>query len=117
MNLLRHPATLVVLLLIIVLLFGSRRLPDAARSIGQSLKIFKGEVKDLRSSDGDAPAQAAPDRPAPAQPAPDVVAPGTPTVQPGAAAAPLATPPLPPEGSGPVDERPPAAPASDDARG
>lgn len=28
-----------------VLLFGSRKLPDAARSVGQSLRIFKSEMK------------------------------------------------------------------------
>lgn len=37
---------LVILLLIIVLLFGARRLPDLARSVGESLKIFKSSVKD-----------------------------------------------------------------------
>lgn len=38
---------LVIVVLIIILLFGARRLPDLARSMGQSLKIFKHEVKDL----------------------------------------------------------------------
>lgn len=38
---------LVIVVLIILLLFGARRLPDLARSVGQSLKIFKSEVKDL----------------------------------------------------------------------
>ena len=51
MNILRHPATIVVLILLVVLLFGSKRLPDMARSVGQSLKIFKKEVKDLREED------------------------------------------------------------------
>ncbi|MGN0110989.1 MAG: twin-arginine translocase TatA/TatE family subunit, partial [Cellulosimicrobium funkei] len=41
MNILRHPATIVVLILLVLLLFGSKRLPDMARSVGQSLKIFK----------------------------------------------------------------------------
>ncbi len=48
MNILRHPATIVVLILLVLLLFRSKRLPDMARSVGQSLKIFKKEVKDLR---------------------------------------------------------------------
>lgn len=51
MSILRHPATIVVLILLVVLLFGSNRLPDLARSVGQSLKIFKSEVKDLREDD------------------------------------------------------------------
>ena len=52
MNILRHPAVIIVLILLVVLLFGSRRLPDLARSIGQSLKIFKREVKELKDDDG-----------------------------------------------------------------
>jgi sec-independent protein translocase protein TatA len=39
---------IVIVVLIILLLFGARRLPDLARSMGQSLKIFKSEVKDLQ---------------------------------------------------------------------
>ncbi len=36
----------IALVLIIILLFGAKRLPDTARSIGQSLKIFKKSVRD-----------------------------------------------------------------------
>lgn len=42
-----------ILLAIVLLLFGARRLPDLARSVGKSMKIFKSEVKDLNQ---DAPA-------------------------------------------------------------
>lgn len=65
MSLLRHPGFILVLILLIVLLFGSHRLPDLARSVGQSLKIFKKEVKDLREDD---PAPTATAQPAPATP-------------------------------------------------
>ena len=41
-----------ILLLIVLLLFGARRLPDLARSLGRSAKIFRSEVKDLRDDDG-----------------------------------------------------------------
>jgi len=41
------PWHIIVLVVVILLLFGARRLPDLARSVGQSLKIFKKEVKDL----------------------------------------------------------------------
>jgi sec-independent protein translocase protein TatA len=41
------PWHIIVLVVVILLLFGARRLPDLARSVGQSLKIFKSEVKDL----------------------------------------------------------------------
>ena len=38
------PAAIILLLLIIVL-FGARRLPDAAKSVGKSIKIFKSEME------------------------------------------------------------------------
>jgi sec-independent protein translocase protein TatA len=40
-----------ILLLIVLLLFGARRLPELARSVGRSAKIFRSEVKDLRDDD------------------------------------------------------------------
>lgn len=36
---------IVIIVALVVLLFGSRKLPDAARSVGQSLRIFKSEMK------------------------------------------------------------------------
>lgn len=45
-----------VILLIVLLLFGARRLPDLARSVGRSLRVFRSEVKDGRDgTDEDAP--------------------------------------------------------------
>ena len=41
----------VILAIVVLVLFGAKRLPDASRSIGRSLKIFKSEVKELNSSD------------------------------------------------------------------
>ena len=41
----------VILIGILVLLFGAKRLPDMARSIGQSARVFKGEMKGMRSDD------------------------------------------------------------------
>ena len=48
-----RPSTLhvILLLLVIILLFGAKRLPDVARGIGQSLKVFKEEVKDINKDD------------------------------------------------------------------
>jgi sec-independent protein translocase protein TatA len=46
-----QPWHLLVLLLIVVVLFGAKRLPDAARSVGKSMKIFKAETKGLRSDE------------------------------------------------------------------
>ena len=39
-----------ILILVVVLLFGARRLPDAARGLGRSLRIFKAETKGLTDS-------------------------------------------------------------------
>jgi sec-independent protein translocase protein TatA len=40
-----------ILLLIVLLLFGARRLPDMARGLGRSLRIFKAETKGLMNDD------------------------------------------------------------------
>jgi len=55
-----------IVVLVFVLLFGSKRLPDAARALGKSMRILKTEVKGLHDDD-EAPAAAAP---APALPPP-----------------------------------------------
>ncbi|MFC4604513.1 Sec-independent protein translocase subunit TatA [Rhodococcus kronopolitis] len=51
-----------IVALVVVILFGSKKLPDAARGLGRSLRIFKSEVKEMQN-DG-APAAAAPTAPA-----------------------------------------------------
>ncbi len=38
---------IIILLIVVLLLFGSRRLPGAARSLGQSMHIFKRSVSGL----------------------------------------------------------------------
>lgn len=40
-----------ILIVVLVLLFGAKKLPDAARSVGRSLKILKAETKGLREDD------------------------------------------------------------------
>lgn len=42
---------LIVLLAVLVLLFGATKLPTAARSIGQSIRIFKAETKSPPAQD------------------------------------------------------------------
>jgi sec-independent protein translocase protein TatA len=42
---------IVVIVLLIVLLVGYKRLPDMARSVGRSLRIFKSEVEQLTDKD------------------------------------------------------------------
>lgn len=43
-----------IVLIVVVILFGSKRLPDAARGLGRSLRIFKSEIKEMQN---DGPAQ------------------------------------------------------------
>ncbi|PRX45057.1 sec-independent protein translocase protein TatA [Prauserella shujinwangii] len=67
-----QPWHLIILVLVVVLLFGAKRLPDAARSIGKSMKIFKAETKDMRGSDdADKPAEEAETRQLPQSSQPD----------------------------------------------
>ncbi len=40
------PLELTLILVIVVLLFGAKRLPETAKSVGQSLKIFKKTIAD-----------------------------------------------------------------------
>ncbi|RKS67908.1 sec-independent protein translocase protein TatA [Motilibacter peucedani] len=42
---------IIAILLVVVLLFGAKRLPDTARGLGRSLRIFKAETKGLRDDD------------------------------------------------------------------
>lgn len=42
---------IVIVLVLLLLLFGAKRLPDAARGLGRSLRIFKAETKGLRDDD------------------------------------------------------------------
>ena len=41
----------VVLAILVLLLFGYKKLPDASRSLGRSLRIFKAETKGLHNDD------------------------------------------------------------------
>lgn len=45
------PLTIVLILVVILLLFGAPKLPGMARSLGQSMRIFKSEVKEMKRDD------------------------------------------------------------------
>jgi len=45
------PWHLLILVGVLVLLFGARKLPDTARGLGRSLKILKAETRDLREDE------------------------------------------------------------------
>jgi len=48
-----RPTEILILLLVVLLLFGAKRLPDLAKGIGKSVRILRDEVKDR---DDDRPA-------------------------------------------------------------
>jgi sec-independent protein translocase protein TatA len=33
----------------VILLFGAKKLPDAARSLGKSMRIFKSEIREMQT--------------------------------------------------------------------
>ena len=79
----------VIVIALILLLFGAKRLPDAARGLGRSLRIFKSETKGLID---DVKSEATPATPAAAPAAVEPPAPvATEAATPQAAAAPERT--------------------------
>ena len=49
---------LIIVIFLVLLLFGANKLPDLARSMGRSARIFKSEVKEMRNDDeAQAPSQ------------------------------------------------------------
>jgi sec-independent protein translocase protein TatA len=76
------PWHIIVLVVVLILLFGAKRLPDAARSLGRSLRIIKAETRGLADDDvqakadaqsGRAPLTPTEERPAPPPPVTDPV--------------------------------------------
>jgi sec-independent protein translocase protein TatA len=53
-----RPWHIAVLVVVLVLLFGAKRLPDAARSLGRSMRILKAETRGLQEDDVAAKAEA-----------------------------------------------------------
>ncbi|MCW2607792.1 MAG: preprotein translocase subunit TatA [Frankiales bacterium] len=45
------PTELIIIAVVIMVLFGAKRLPDAARSLGRSARILKAETKGLHEDD------------------------------------------------------------------
>lgn len=42
---------LIIVLVVILLLFGATKLPALAKSLGQSARIFKGEIRSMKDED------------------------------------------------------------------
>jgi sec-independent protein translocase protein TatA len=55
------PTEIILILLVVILLFGAKKLPDLARGSGRALRIFKAETKGLIDDDKDEPADRADD--------------------------------------------------------
>lgn len=62
---------LLIIAVVVVLLFGSKKLPDVTRSIGKSMRILKTEIKGLHDDEPAATAPAAAAAPAAALPPAD----------------------------------------------
>jgi len=57
-DLLDSPWKILIVALVIIVLFGSKKLPSAARSLGQSMRILKKEVQGLHEDEPEPPAAA-----------------------------------------------------------
>jgi len=57
-NLFDSPWKIIIVAVVIIVLFGSRKLPDAARSLGRSMRILKTEVAKMHDDEPEAAASA-----------------------------------------------------------
>jgi len=55
------PYHILILVLVVVILFGWKKLPDAARSLGRSMRIFKSEVEEMKKDGKSTPSAASGD--------------------------------------------------------
>ncbi|WP_242582133.1 Sec-independent protein translocase subunit TatA [Streptomyces sp. MST-110588] len=77
-----EPWHLLIVVLVVILLFGSKKLPDTARALGKSLRIFKSETRAMKS-EAPANSEATPKPEAPSTSAtPPVTAPPAPLPSP-----------------------------------
>jgi sec-independent protein translocase protein TatA len=72
---------IILILVVLVLLFGAKKLPDLARGVGRSLRVFKAETSKLRDDDDDdVTATTVTQQPAPQQQPPAQLAPQAPVL-------------------------------------
>jgi sec-independent protein translocase protein TatA len=53
------PWKILIIAAVVLILFGSRKMPEAARSLGRSMRILKTEIKDMHEEDAAGGAEAA----------------------------------------------------------
>lgn len=112
-----EPWHIIVIVAVLFLLFGYRRLPSATKSIAQSMKIFRDETKGLRGEDPAAAVAAGEERAGErtttgALSAPPVVAAPPVSVQPQPVAVTVPAPPAPAAVGQPVTAAQPTEAAS-----
>ncbi|MFD9794559.1 Sec-independent protein translocase subunit TatA [Streptomyces sp. NPDC059070] len=81
-----EPWHLLIVAVVLILLFGSKKLPDTARALGKSLRILKSETRAMKEDGGRAD-----EAPAPAADAAPRTIPGTTAAPADRAAAPHTT--------------------------
>jgi sec-independent protein translocase protein TatA len=52
------PLKVLIIAVVVLILFGSRKMPDAARSLGRSMRILKSEVSKIHDDDDEQPESA-----------------------------------------------------------
>ncbi|NJP43415.1 Sec-independent protein translocase subunit TatA [Actinacidiphila epipremni] len=67
-----EPWHLIVVAIVVIVLFGSKKLPEAARGLGKSMRILKSEAKAMKTDDAGAASAAPASTPTPA---PDALTP------------------------------------------
>ncbi|SEH01906.1 sec-independent protein translocase protein TatA [Nonomuraea solani] len=77
---------IILILVALVLLFGAKKLPDLARGVGRSLRIFKAETSKMNHDDDDDKPTVVQAQPAPPAPPQEIHAapPVTPVAEPSA---------------------------------
>ncbi|MFI9030798.1 Sec-independent protein translocase subunit TatA [Streptomyces sp. NPDC053560] len=66
-----EPWHLLIVAVMFILLFGAKKLPDTARSLGKSLRILKSEAKAMKTDDTPPASSAQPAPPVPTREQPD----------------------------------------------
>jgi sec-independent protein translocase protein TatA len=112
-NSMENPEIWIALIIVGFLIFGAKRMPDAARGLGRSLRIFKAETKGMLTDDEQKAAAAQPLQIPTAAPvyAPAVEQVAAPVYAPPVQPAPVYAPPVQQAAPAPVAPAPVTAPA------